>query len=591
MASTRPNILPNFILTPQQQNLLFRALTSNQPANVKADQDSLTPESLTTSPVQNQKSVNFNESHGPSDSPFLDYDYDIGADSSFDFDFGHDDQTGTQARMIGDLPGSSPDGSDGAKDNSKASSPDNESSDKRSHPDEDDDDEIESGAKRREGEGKVPKKPGRKPLTNEPSSKRKAQNRAAQRAFRERKEKHLKDLETKVEELEKVSNATNDENSQLRAQIEKLTVELEQYKKKLSVVSNRSRSSTTASRGHSTFGSAAIQNINDVNFQFEFPKFGMFPGPNPTPPTTANKPSPYPSPSSGRSPNGQTSPPEQAKTGGSESSKSLENPDGQQPKDQFASSVKYSDLFNNGSSLGGTNGNSGSRSSLDSAQFSLNGANTGSPSSSSNSVMGPSSSCGTSPEPFTQSPLGFKPLETLTTIGEEQPGLTSDNTSAFGNLANLDFTNFDWLSQQNGGQFDPQLFGEYREPQSNILANTTLDDSFFNDAFDVDFLTSFNAPAIPSPNPAKKDICAEIDARKETEDTIVTSANGKLLTCNNIWEQLQGCPKVQAGDLDLDGLCSDLQKKAKCGGTGAVVDEKDFKAVMSKYLGASCPGT
>lgn len=109
---------------------------------------------------------------------------------------------------------------------------------------------------------------------------------------------------------------------------------------------------------------------------------------------------------------------------------------------------------------------------------------------------------------------------------------------AFANLNGLgalDFTQFDWLSQQNGGQFNPQLFNEYREPQSNILANATFDDSFFNDAFDVDFLSPFNAPAVPSPNPPKKDICAEIDARKESEDTIVTSANGKLLTCNNIW--------------------------------------------------------
>jgi AP-1-like factor len=32
-------------------------------------------------------------------------------------------------------------------------------------------------------------------------------------------------------------------------------------------------------------------------------------------------------------------------------------------------------------------------------------------------------------------------------------------------------------------------------------------------------------------------------------------------------------------------LCSDLQKKAKCSGSGAVVDEKDFKNVMQKYLG------
>ncbi|KAI1309264.1 transcription factor PAP1-domain-containing protein [Xylaria venustula] len=589
MASARPNILPNFILTPQQQNLLFRALTSNQPSNaVKADQESLTPDSLTTSPAQNQRAMGFHDSNGPSESPFIDYDYDIGQDTSFDFDFNNDDQVDAHGRMIGDLPGSSPDGSDSTKDNSKASSPDNESSDKRSHPDEDDDDEVEGGAKRRESEGKVPKKPGRKPLTNEPSSKRKAQNRAAQRAFRERKEKHLKDLETKVEELEKASDATNSENTQLRSQIEKLTVELEQYKKKLTVMSGRSRSSTGPTRGPSTFGSAAIQNINDVNFQFEFPKFGMFPGPNSTPITGAKQTSPYPSPSSGLSPNNQTSPQEQSKTGGSETPvKGRENTERQQAKGSF-SSIKYPDMFN----LDGSGcGNSGSRTSLDSAQFSLNGANTGSPSSSSNSVMGPSSSCGTSPEPFTQSPLGFKPLETLTTIGEEHPGLTSDGTSAFGNIGNLDFTNFDWLSQQNGGQFDPQLFGEYREPQSNVLANTTFDDSFFNDAFDVDFLTPFNAPAVSDPKPAKKDICAEIDARKETEDTIVTADNGKLLTCNNIWEQLQGCPKVQAGDLDLDGLCSDLQKKAKCGGSGAVVDEKDFKAVMTKYLGGSCPGT
>lgn len=107
--------------------------------------------------------------------------------------------------------------------------------------------------------------------------------------------------------------------------------------------------------------------------------------------------------------------------------------------------------------------------------------------------------------------------------------------TGFDNFGNIDFSNLDWLSQQNGGQFDPQLFGDYREPQSNILASTTLDDGFFNDAFDYDFTAPFNAPALSSPKPAKKDICAEIDARKETEDTIVTSANGKLLTCNNIW--------------------------------------------------------
>ncbi|KAI8967766.1 hypothetical protein BDF20DRAFT_829094 [Mycotypha africana] len=47
---------------------------------------------------------------------------------------------------------------------------------------------------------KVKKKPGRKPNPASPAL-RKAQNRAAQRAFRERKERHLKDLESTIRQL------------------------------------------------------------------------------------------------------------------------------------------------------------------------------------------------------------------------------------------------------------------------------------------------------------------------------------------------------------------------------------------------------
>ncbi|KAI2626953.1 PAP1-domain-containing protein [Hypomontagnella submonticulosa] len=581
MASAHTHSLHNFILTPQQQNLLFRALTSNQPggSNVNTTNGlSLSPESLSKSPVQNQKvdsaqNTPNGTSNGVQESPFLDYDYDLGPDTSFDFDFANDGQ----AKMIGDLPGTS------SKDDeeSKASSPDNDSPDKRSHPDDDEDDEIdEGGGKRRESEGKVPKKPGRKPLTNEPSSKRKAQNRAAQRAFRERKEKHLKDLETKVEELEKASTATNNENSQLRSQIEKLTMELNEYKKKLTLLNSpRPVTGSTSGNRNTMFGQAAIQNLSDVNFQFEFPKFGILPGPQDTQMNGIK--TSYP-PSSRNSPNSQTSPIEKSKDQATPNSTRREHSDSQS---------KDSSSKSSGSPYDSTFGASASRTSLDSSHYSVNGANTGSPcSSTANSNMGPSSSCGTSPEPCTQSPLGFKPVDTLTTIGEEQPALTSDSMAQFNNLNHMDFSNLDWLSQQNGGQFDPQLFGDYREPQDNILASATFDDSFFNDAFDVDFSVPYNMAA-PSPNAPKKNLIAEIDARKESEDTIVTTSNGKLLTCNNIWEKLQACPRVQSGDLDLDGLCSDLQKKAKCGGSGAVIDEQDFKAVMTKYLsgdGSNC---
>ncbi|KAI0168961.1 PAP1-domain-containing protein [Hypoxylon sp. FL1284] len=576
MASAHSQALHNFILTPQQQSLLFRALTSNQQANNTNNQASslsLSPDSLSKSPSQNQSVAN-GMSSGVQESPYLDYDYDLGPDGSFDFDFTSDGQ----GKMIGDLPGTSI-----KDDDSKASSPDNDSPDKRSHPDDDEEDDMEDGGgKRREGEGKVPKKPGRKPLTNEPSSKRKAQNRAAQRAFRERKEKHLKDLETKVEELEKASSVTTTENTQLRAQIEKLTMELNEYKKKVRLISNGS-SPRSVSEGQTPrnqpFGNAVIQNLSDVNFQFEFPKFGVLPGP---PSENDAKSSPFYS-SSGNSSRyllssldrldrldklkDQSSP---------NSTTSSKGRDDAQSKDAStkSSTSPYESTF----------GGSVSRTSLDSSHYSMNGTNAGSPcSSTGNTNMGPSSSCGTSPEPMTQSPLGFKPVDTLTTIGEEQPALTADNMSQFGNLGGMDFSNIDWMSQNNG-RFDPQLFGDYREPQDNILSGNTFDDSFFNDAFDVDFTTPYNMA--PSPHAPKKNLIAEIDARKESDDTIIAQ-NGKLLTCNNIWEKLQACPRVQSGDLDLDGLCSDLQKKAKCGGSGAVVDEKDFKAVMTKYLGDS----
>lgn len=151
MTSIR-NPLGELILTPQQQSLLFAALNSNK-ANGSPANNALTmsPSTFDGSPAQG---------HGLplTDSPLLDFDYDFNnADSSFDFSFdnGNDD-----SRMIGDLPG--------APSTARSeSASDQDSPDKRSHPD---DDEEENGAKRRESEDKVSKKPGRKPLTTEPTS-------------------------------------------------------------------------------------------------------------------------------------------------------------------------------------------------------------------------------------------------------------------------------------------------------------------------------------------------------------------------------------------------------------------------------------
>ncbi|KAF3137029.1 hypothetical protein TWF569_009308 [Orbilia oligospora] len=55
--------------------------------------------------------------------------------------------------------------------------------------------------------------------------KRKAQNRAAQRAFRERKERHVKELEEKLSTLEASSSNVLSENERLKREIQKITTE------------------------------------------------------------------------------------------------------------------------------------------------------------------------------------------------------------------------------------------------------------------------------------------------------------------------------------------------------------------------------
>ncbi|KAJ5693081.1 hypothetical protein N7462_002504 [Penicillium macrosclerotiorum] len=58
-------------------------------------------------------------------------------------------------------------------------------------------------------------------------SKRKAQNRAAQRAFRERKERHVKDLEDKVTNLEQASSTLQADNERLKRELAKYATENE----------------------------------------------------------------------------------------------------------------------------------------------------------------------------------------------------------------------------------------------------------------------------------------------------------------------------------------------------------------------------
>jgi AP-1-like transcription factor len=94
-----------------------------------------------------------------------------------------------------------------------------------------------------------------------------------------------------VDDLQKASESANHENSILRAQIEKMSMELREYRKRFSLTGGVGRS-PSLNNGISPYlsgkglGNGAVNNPNDVNFQFEFPRFGRLPGPPAS--TTAN---------------------------------------------------------------------------------------------------------------------------------------------------------------------------------------------------------------------------------------------------------------------------------------------------------------
>ncbi|PBP24395.1 bZIP transcription factor [Diplocarpon rosae] len=80
-------------------------------------------------------------------------------------------------------------------------------------------------------------------------SRRKAQNRAAQRAFRERKERHVKELEVKLASLEEQSATVLEENTVLKLQLQKAATENEILRATSANPNNRKDSDTLPDAG------------------------------------------------------------------------------------------------------------------------------------------------------------------------------------------------------------------------------------------------------------------------------------------------------------------------------------------------------
>lgn len=191
---------------------------------------------------------------------------------------------------------------------------------------------------------------------------------------------------------------------------------------------------------------------------------------------------------------------------------------------------------------------------------------TASPSVSSISHAGMDSSCGTTPEPTANSPEQHKPTEsTLNTINEEsgprnnvkdRNSFCDEWATACGNTANpvprstsqatsapeppssvisspgTGINGINIMAQQNGGQFDPVLFGDYRDTQNELFNNDFFSDSFWNQ----DYSTPFNMPVELSPLP-KKDLMQQVEEQQNAGDNeIVPGEDPKqYMTCDKLW--------------------------------------------------------
>ena len=155
------------------------------------------------------------------------------------------------------------------------------------------------------------------------------------------------------------------------------------------------------------------------------------------------------------------------------------------------------------------------------------------------------------------------------------------------------------MAQQNGGQFDPVLFGDWREPQDAVLSQDF--GTFFDDAFPLPDLgsPSHNFNEVTDPLAQKKSSAAEIE---NLDDEVVPGEDqSKMLSCNKIWyvlstgsfdliganffcsrDRLQSMDKFRNGEIDVDNLCSELRTKARCSEGGVVVNQRDVDDIMGR---------
>lgn len=427
----------------------------------------------------------------------------------------------------------------------------------------------------------------------------------------------------------------------MRAQVERLQTELREYRKRLSLNSGRLGGSPPVGGYGSYLANLTNQQNNpSSDFLFDFPRFGGLPGAH-----IFN--------------NGQMAKQSQPATNGATSQGNAGSPAVLGRTDSVGRSVSPKSAAQtpsrqgsagavatlaNGTAQDSLRSRSGTETSSNPSRiFQFNSgsvsSNTGSPSASSASQYGanPTSSCGTSPEASHSSPAN------LDTLNAEKGYVCHGNSEgeimfceklnmACGNPRNpmprakshsdsvpaeankpaattetsppANTNTIETMATQNGGQFDPSLFGDYRDSTAAIVGDGDFSGGFFDAAFPMpDFGSPFNAlqtPAIQKSNPLEE-IEKLQDGANDDDEVVPGDDMSQMLNCHKIWyvhtmsklaqihhanmssrDTLQSNEDFKEGSFDIDGLCSELRAKARCSESGVIVDQKDVDAALKR---------
>ncbi|KAF9356911.1 DNA-binding transcription factor yap1 [Mortierella sp. AD094] len=482
------------------------------------------------------------------------------------------------------------------------------------------------------GEGKpAPKKAGRKPLTTEPTNKRKAQNRAAQRAFRDRKERYVKSLEERIKELEELNPGKTDsklaeENMNLKVLVQKLETENYFLKEQaftfdfpisqpgLYNANKNSAHSQNSSNSDRSSQSPASQTIDNVSTS--------------TPPTPAQH---KPLAGSVAKPLAYNqlpwSPP--SSIGDSVPNSPLDT-DRSTPEQETVSQPTYTDnagvvpRFRNSSPeeialfssiLDGTGNTSSVGNGVNSSLATQQNKDSYTTYNSISQLgqldqFGHMNSMGHLDQSSTLSMSSASPANTLAGLSEHSPSPTLEdlvNTPLFGTHTNgsLQFTpTTSSLSmppmtfEQTQALFtdfrdpsDPRdFFASFEDPVEASFPDNTID-GLFNDQL-LDFDAFANPSGTPTPNvttvPSTKvavaiDDCAEaLNKEAESKKHMLPplSEGEKAIPCPQVWEHIAKHPNFD--DADIDELCAELKSKAKCSGHGPVIALSDVDKLMTR---------